>query len=472
MRHYTEAKLRGFTELVMDGWSNVLSGVGGNKDKTSPWKNKFSSSPIIQKQELANLYESEGMIARIIDTVAEDMTRAGWTIDGDGKNVLAKKCENIGLNTKVTQALKWMRCFGGALIVLDIADGQSWETPFNWQKTKAPIRALRVYSSARTIITPEDYNSDPGSVWFEELEYFTVRRLYGATFKVHASRCIVFKGKPVPDIADNQSYSVEARYWGLSIVQTMFQSAAAFGAFVAGLGQMGQEVSIGKYTISNLEELVAENDWKSIRQRIRIIDESKSIINAVLLGPNEKYERDTLSFAGVPEVLDRLMQLVSAYSDGIPVSRLFGRSAAGLNSNGDGDGRDYYNMIENKQGAYLKAPLLQLLQAINAGEGYPVPSDELALTFKPVWAPSQQEQVKMRLDVSNTDKNYIDTGVLLPEQVFQTRFKNGYSTEYQIESDFTGAPEPDEEFDLPTDPNPEDKQGGNTGNEGSVGGDQ
>lgn len=467
----SEAKLRGFSELIADGWSNVLSGIGGSKDKSGPWKNRFNVSPLILKQELAALYESEGMISRIIDIVAEDMTRAGWTIDGDGDNLLSKKCENLHLASKLTQALKWMRCFGGGLIVLDIADNQTWDQPYNWQKGKFPVRALRTYSSARTVVTAEDYNSDPGSNWFEELEYFTIKRLYGPTFRVHSSRCVVLKGRPVPDAMEVQSYPVETRYWGLSIIQTLFQSSAAFGAFVAGIGHLGQEMTIGKYTISNLEELVADNDWKSLRARMRIIDESKSLVNAVLLGPNEKYERDSLSFAGVPEILDRLMQLVSAYSDGIPVSRLFGRSSAGLNSNGDGDGRDYYNMIENKQGAYLKGPLLQLLQAINVGEGYPVPQDELTVTFKPVWSPSQQEQVKMRLDVSTTDLNYIQMGVLQPDQIFQTRFKNGYSTEYQIEGDFTGPPEEDPEVTEALNktgskgPDLTGSQGGNTGNE-------
>lgn len=464
MKHSPTAELRGVAELIRDGWANVLSGIGSLRDKTNPWANQYKAGPLLLAPELASIYESDGLLVRVVDIIAEDMIRAGWTIAGDEKNELGMICKQLHLAPKLVQALKWMRLFGGALIVLDINDGKTWDQPYDWTKSRYPVRALRVYSAARTVIMPTDYNADPGSNWFEELEYFTVRRVYGQTFRVHASRCVVLKGRPVPDCLENHTYTASMRYWGMSVIQTMFQNTAAFSAFVAGIGHLGQEITIGKYTISNLEELVAAGNWKALRTRIRIIDESKSVINAVLLGPNEKYERDSLSFAGVGEVFDRYLQLVSAYSDGIPISRLFGKTAGGLASNGDGDGRDYYNMIENKQPAYLEGPLLQILQAINAGADSVVNPSDLAVTFNPTWTPSQSETTKMRLDVANTDKVYMDSGVLSPEQVFNTRFKNGYSTEYQIEGDF----EPPE-YDAPLPDSPtqelEGQQGGKPGNE-------
>lgn len=438
------AKLRDAWELVKDGWSNVLSGIGGGSDKAAGLH--YRPSQLIPRFELAAMYESEGLIGRIVDIVAEDMVRAGFNITGDEDGKLMKKLKDLHLTAKIATALKWMRLFGGALIVLDIKDGLPWDQPYDWTKGKpSQVRGIRVYSAARTIIASSDFVTDTTSSWFEDVERFTIKRLYGPTFQVHASRCIVLKGKPLPDTNELTGYDLDTRYWGLSVVQSLFQTTSSFGAFVEAIGHLGQEMVIGKYTISNLEDLVAENDWKSIRQRIRIIDESKSIIHAVLLGPTEKYERDSLTFTGVPEVLDRLMMLVSAYSDGIPVSRLFGRSSAGLNSNGDGDGRDYYDMIGSKQTAYLEQPLLQLIQMVNAGEGGIVNGDELGITFKPVWVPSQSDLITMRKTVADTDKIYNDMGTLDNEQIFNTRFKNGYSTEYQIEGDYE---EPEEDPDM------------------------
>ncbi len=439
------AVLRDLGDLVKDGWSNILSGIGGLGDKAM--RNKYNAQALITRPELAAIYESEGMLGRIIDIVAEDMTSAGWSIKGDESGSLAKACEDLEVGPKLSLALKWQRLFGGALIVLDLMDGLPWDQPYDPRK-KAKVRSMKVYSCARTIVVQSDYSSDPASPWFEEIERFTIKRLYGPTFQVHASRCIILKGRPVPDSDELAGYDMETRYWGLSVIQSMFTMTSAFGSFVQGIGHLGQEMTIGKYTISNLEQAVAENDWKSIRNRIRIIDESKSVIRAVLLGENEKYERDSLTFTGIPDLLDRLMMLVSAYSDGIPVSRLFGRSAAGMNASGEGDARDYYKMIESRQHAYLKAPLLRLLKIVNLGEGSPVPEKDLGVEFRPVWTPSQKELVEMRKVVAETDKTYIDSGVLNAEQVYNTHFSKGYSTEYMIEGEYQGPDEDEEETEM------------------------
>ncbi len=436
-----QAKLRDLSELVKDGWANILSGMGGMGDKGR--MTHYQASDLIPRQELAAMYESDGLTTRIVDIVAEDMVRAGWTINGDEDGDLAKKCKDLHLSQKLTQALKWVRLFGGSLIVLDIQDGLPWDQPYDWKKGRAaPVRALKVYSAARVIVAQSDYSSDTASTWFEEVERFTIKRLYGPTFQVHASRCIVLKGRPIPDTNELAGYDLDHRYWGSSVLQSIQDATKNFGSFISAIGHLGQEMTIGKYTISNLEDLVAMNDWKSIRNRMRIIDESKSSIRAVLLGPTEKYERDSLTFTGIPDVLDRLMCVVSAYSDGIPVSRLFGKSASGLNANGDGDARDYYDMVGSKQTSYLEAPLLQLLQCINSGEGGIVDVDELGVTFRPIWTPSQSELVTMRKTVAETDKLYLDMSVLEAEQVFNTRFKNGYTVEYNLDGDYV-EPEPD-----------------------------
>lgn len=436
------AVLRSTYELVRDGWTNVLSGFGGSADKSA--KNRFAFSPLVHRLELAALYESEGLVARIVDIVAEDMTRAGWSLHGDEKGTLAKAAKDLELGPKVTQALKWVRLFGGALIVLDIQDGKPWDQPYD-PKSGKPVRALKVYSAARVIITSSDFSNDTQSNWFEEVERFTIKRLYGPTFQVHASRCIILKGRPIPDTNELSGYDLEQRYWGVSVLQSMHAAVANFGVFMQGISHLGQELTVGKYTISNLEQLVAEGNWKALRTRMGIIEEQKSSIHAVLLGDTEKYERDSLTFTGVPDVIDRLMMVVSAHSDGIPVSRLFGRGSTGLNSNGEGDGRDYYDMIANKQVSYLEGPLLRLYRAINAGIGSPVKDTELGLDFKPVWSPSMSELITMRKTVMETDKGYVDMGVLDGEQIFNNRFSKGYTTEYQIEGPYVEPEDPEVE---------------------------
>lgn len=416
----------------LDGWGSIISGLAGRGDKLT--KSTFKSTRILHRTEIAEILAGDGVGARVVKCVPNDMTRNGWTFTGDEDGKLYKALKDLKATAHLTRAMVWARAFGGALVMMDIADGKPIDQPYD-PKSKAPVRGLKVFSSARTIITTTDFSTDPQSPYFEDLERFTIQRLYAEPFQVHASRCLVFKGEPLPDIPEQLGFDLETRYWGLSVLQQAVLYLAAFGTFYGSLGHLGQEMTIGKYTISNLDNLVAANDWKSIKNRLRIIDEQKSVIHAVLLGKEEKYERDSLTFTGVPEVLDRMMVVISA-ATGIPVTKFWGRSSAGMNATGEGDSRDYYDMIRADQSNYLEPPLLKLAQTVNLGIGSPVSPEELAVEFDPVWSPTASEQATIQKTVMETDKGYVDAGILDAEQVFNNRFKNGYTPMYQIEGDF------------------------------------
>lgn len=416
----------------LDGWGNIISGLAGRGDKLT--KSTFKSTRILHRTEIAEILAGDGVGARIVKCVPNDMTRNGWTFTGDEDGKLYKALKDLKATSQLTRAMVWARAFGGALVMMDIADGKPIDQPYD-PKSKAPVRGLKVFSSARTIITSTDFSTDPQSPYFEDLERFTIQRLYAEPFQVHASRCLVFKGEPLPDIPEQLGFDLETRYWGMSVLQQAVLYLAAFGTFYGSLGHLGQEMTIGKYTISNLDNLVAANDWKSIKNRLRIIDEQKSVIHAVLLGKEEKYERDSLTFTGVPEVLDRMMVVISA-ATGIPVTKFWGRSSAGMNATGEGDSRDYYDMIRADQSNYLEPPLLKLAQTVNLGIGSPVSPEELTVEFDPVWSPTASEQATIQKTVMETDKGYVDAGILDAEQVFNNRFKNGYTPMYQIEGDF------------------------------------
>ena len=57
-----------------------------------------------------------------------------------------------------------------------------------------------------------------------------------------------------------------------------------------------------------------------------------------------------------------------------------------------------------------------------------------------------QEQAEVQEAVMRTDKGYIETGVLDAEQVFNNRFKNGYTSGYQIDGDWVEPEEDDAEM--------------------------
>ena len=419
--------------ITLDGWKSLMSGLGGSHDKTTHLS--ASATVYLPDIELHSMYTGDGTSATIIDVVADDMTREGWEVPQDTDAALQKAQKALKVPQAINKALKWKRLYGGAIIVMDYANAGRLETPLNINSKKAPIlRGLKVYAAPRIDLRDTDLNQDPESPYFEDVESFRIRkRLGGVDFMVHRSRCIVLKGKEIPDIMMDTG-TVAQRYWGLSELQQGYDLLKIFGAFVQGIGVLGEEFSVAKLRLSNLEQLVAEGDFTSIRKRMEIIAESKSLINAVLLGDSEEYSRDNIPFTGIPDVLDRFMMLVSGAFQ-IPVTKLFGRAAAGMNATGENDMRNYYDSIVSAQDQELEPVLYPILQAINMGMGSPIPPEELSVKFNPVWAPTQAEETKMRKDQSDTDATYIDKGVLTPDEVRQARFAGEYSYETTVEGE-------------------------------------
>jgi hypothetical protein len=59
------------------------------------------------------------------------------------------------------------------------------------------------------------------------------------------------------------------------------------------------------------------------------------------------------------------------------------------------------------------------------------------IKFNPVWVPSLKELIEMRKQQAETDRTYIETGVLGSEEVRKNRFVGGYSFETSVEGELT-----------------------------------
>lgn len=178
------------------------------------------------------------------------------------------------------------------------------------------------------------------------------------------------------------------------------------------------------------------------------IDEQKSIINGVMLGEGEDCTRENFSFAGLPEIWDRQAMSVSG-SYRIPVTLLFGRSAAGMNATGQGDDDNFNSYVAGLQKSQLLPPLLQLMVIMNASLKVVDTSEEtLTINFNPLSKRDQKADAETREIQSRTDKNYMEAGVLSQEEVRKNRFVGGYALDTSVEDE------------LPPDFNLEGEEGG------------
>ena len=411
-----------------DGWGNALVGLERSMDKRS--RTTFDNFAVLTEDELGRMYVGDGLGRRVVDVVADDMVREWIDIEDDEKEVIPEMLENIGAEEAFSDALKWQRLYGGALIVVGAMDGQPLDAPLVSEKAKS-IEWLKVVNMYDIDLTSSVWDSNPMSKTFGKILTYMIDFRTGTTgtvvrTPVHYTRCLAFFGESVPE---NIAYTEQKlRYWGSSVLQPIWEQLRDMGGVMGSVANLMYELIIGKYKFANLSQIMAAGKEAQLITRMEIINASKSIINGVLLDSTDEYTRDTANLSGISDVIDRFMMLLSGVT-GIPLTRLFGRSPGGLNSTGEGDLSNYYDMVKAKQKTDLKRPLKELLGLLSVIAGYAEP---VSFKFNPLVQMTEKEEYEMeKLEAdtkraqAETDKIYIDTGVLSPEEVSIARgFEN------------------------------------------------
>lgn len=411
----------GLYKSHFDGWRNFFSGLGGGQDKTQ--QTFFKDFPILIYEDLSRLWYGNGIGKKIVSAPADDMTKNWIKIAHDDDNILMKELMRLKSKSKFNLVTKWIRLYGGGVIVMGIRDSGRLTKPVRgWPNniSIAGIDWLEVYSSADVDnINQMDIVKKTRDPLFGDIEEFRIRTKAGNSFRVHRSRCLVFKGEPSPARID--SIGFDAIYWGVSALQSVYENIRTFGGVTQSIANILYEFIIGKYTIANLEELLADGKIEDIYTRLNIIERSKSMIQAVLLGPDEKYERDTANVAGLADLMDKFMIILSAVSE-IPATRLWGQSPKGENATGESDLTNYYDFIESKQESQITEPTQTLVEYINSykkavtGDKIPV------VSYNSPRSPKPKEAAEIKKLEAETENIWIQNAVKNPEDVAEEKF--------------------------------------------------
>ena len=404
-----------------DGWMNVLNGLGQQgRDKTTAIC--FRACPIFSPVQLDELYRADGLTKRIIDIVPAEMLRQGWEIDGDPNGKLLGKLEELKFNCKVNSLIQWSRLYGGAIIVMGIADGRPLNEPVNVENIKS-VEWLQVFDRWQTMTTNDyictDMNDDNYGCpeWYQVTDYRT-----GALFVVHYSRVLRMDWGNLPPREKNYNQGC-----GDSVLVSIYNEIKNYGAAFANTSAIMQDFVNGILKIPGLSDTLGQGCDQADRQLMRRLDFanlSKGVANMMVLDGEEIYEKLSTNVSGISDLLDRFMLSVSSVT-GIPITLLFGRAPAGLNATGDADIRNFYDMVKQYQETKLKPVLEKLIFYIMKSEYGPyggVEPDNWSIQFTPLWQNTEEQEANMRRTVAETDRIYIDTGVLDPTEVAISRF--------------------------------------------------
>jgi phage-related protein (TIGR01555 family) len=407
-----------------DNWSNIMTGLHQAKDKTK--YTTFSGYTVLDDGMLAELWVGDGLGSIIVRTPADDMTREWITITNDTDKVIDSVLDDLDAQQHINLVLKWVNLFGGGVTVLGINDGGQLEEPVNINQIKS-VDWLRTYDRTECAITEFHFNMDKESKNFGELEYITIQPKYNAPYVVHIDRLLIWKGLPVPNRMETGNFY----YWGMSKLQVVWNQLSNLGAGMDHIVTLLYEFVIGKYKIDGLSQIISENNKQQAETIMSIIEMAKSTINGVMLDSKDDYSRDSANVAGLADILDRFMMMLSGVT-GIPITKLFGRSAAGMNATGEGDERNYFNDIKSEQKSRMTKNLMKLVNYINIGLGNKV--SDPAIEYNSLFQQTQKEELECKKLQMEIDVGYINSGVLANDEVAESRFGGeGYSYDTEID---------------------------------------
>lgn len=437
-----------------DGYVNLLNKYGTKQDNSEAYK--FEREPVIPDMQLTGLYEGNGLFSKIIDTPAEEALKHGFDLNlkSDEVNAFVEDAlDDLEWEEKAATAIKWARLYGGALIVMLIDDGRGLEEPVDWEHIRS-IDELRVYE--RSIVQPDYaslYQQDYGGKGvgnrvskFGQPEYYYVSSIYGS-FKVHESRCLVFRNGVLPEQTSNATYL----FWGMPeyvrIRRALRETVTAHTDSVKLLERSVQAI----YSMKGLASLLTTDDGENqVLKRLQLVDTSRGLLNSIAIdSEGEQYDFKTFQFSGVKDVIDATCNMLSALTN-IPQTILFGRSPAGMNATGDSDFESYYNFVEKIQRLMLKRNLRTLLDVVfRAGiaSGDVAEEPDYKLEFKPLWSLSDTEQAAVDQTKAQTEQIkaqtaqlYVDMQAVDPSEV---RSRLASDEEFDVEDIISGDDEND-----------------------------
>lgn len=440
--------LKNFTQRF-DGWANLFTGRGNAKyDNTM--SDKLVTEDTLTESDNRVLYRS-GFGRRIVDRPASDMTREWFKISGDTDGAINKfLINNLDAKTKFKEAITWANVFGGSIIVMGIDDGTRVENPLEEPLNENNIQSvdfLRVYDRWRAVVSSEQYYNEPGHAKFGQPQFYRVTPLEPVSvesFLVHESRVLRFDGP----LTDALIKSING-WWNDSIYQLVFRQLSNLDSAHRSVRSILDDFIQIILQIDNLQGMIAGGQEDLVKKRINILDMSRHVMNMVMLDSKENYSKESSSVAGLADLVQEISQAVSAVT-GIPVTLLFGRSPAGMNSTGDADIRLYYDEIANRQQEKIVPQLNKLISIVMRATEGPTKGKEIEdwnTSPNPLWQPTEKEIAETKKITSETDEKYILNGVLDPNEVRDARFGGeSYSSEIQVEGDLEPPefPEPKE----------------------------
>lgn len=389
---------------TMDAFMNTMARTGygqpNHMEGTAYPLTRFTQNYAMMN----SLYRGSWIVRRIIDIIPKDMTK-NWIkyisdIDPKQLDLLQKAERKTRIKPALIQGLNWARLYGGSAGLMMI-DGQEDELdePLDLESIlPGDFKGLLVMDRWAGVYPDMGLVTDISDPEFGKPEFYLLgdhSRMN--TQRVHHSRIIRFEGDDLPEwekLAEN--------HWGASKLESVIEelkkrdntSANIAGLiFLANLRILKME-DLGE-TLANTNEKAQSDLYNTIQAQNWL----QSNFGMYIMSKEDDFQSIQSTFSGLDDIYECFMMDIAGAAQ-IPVTKLFGRSPAGMNATGESDLQNYYDVIEQEQEAQLKPALEKLLPVLCMSILGEIP-DDIDFMFNPTRTPNDKDMgdsVKWKTD--------------------------------------------------------------------------
>ena len=396
---------------LLDGLSNLATGLGTEKDKssTNQW---LHSGRNFDHVSLSARFREDWVSQKVCKIVPQDMTREWRTFESENAT---EADDEFNVDKSFRMAYQWARLYGTSFIVLDINDGRTTDKPVNWKKLKPGcLKSMNVVDRTRIVATGK-IDQEPMSLTYGEPIHY---QFVNSPTMIHKDRLIRFEGTELP------IYERLRNLWySDSVLIPLMEQIDNFHTTSMAAAQMVQEANIDVITVEGLANILQNSagtaammqrftDWKSI----------KSIFGVSILDSTEQFDQKSIQLNGVKDLIWEYLRMVSA-SVGIPATRFLSASPDGMNATGESDLINYIELLQGLQKDIFE-PRLKVVDTLLAAH-FGINISE----FKYDWGcifPESASQKADRLDkTSDRLVKMVEQGILSTDSALQEAINEG-----------------------------------------------
>lgn len=325
-----------------DGFENVLTGLNTSRDKSKAFN--FRPPQKLSYTELDWHLRFNPLAFKVCNKLPSDATKKtikftefepDSTEDKYYHDYLSKI---LNIYENISLAGTWENGFGGAVIILNIDDGQDPSMPVNIKKIKSISSDVIVLD--RYQIYPENFKLHNQT----EL-YYLNKPGEGAVF-IHESRLLVFRGSNATNTARNEN-----KGWSDSILSKYLESIQYYVTSVDSCNALVADICQGVYKIQGLNKGIGNKDYEEkLIRKYTMIDQAKSIIKAFMIDSEDDYQRISTNVSGLKDLVQIFKDFLAAVMD-MPHNILLNEApAASMGSNsGTGEMETWENTVSHYQ---------------------------------------------------------------------------------------------------------------------------